>query len=463
MQPVAPHIIKKEFDRSIERFLIITAWLGVLLNLLWFISDLIVVPAHAKTFFFFRLAVSLISILALLLREKLHITIYHCLFILVLGISVQNAYMWSVMDIREFQRHAFAYMVLFVGAGMLVLWELKLSLWLAALTIVANIIFYISNSSLPLEEFFINGGLLTLTVVAFCILMIRTRYRLTYSEIKSRLELEQSKVEIQKQKDDLQEKNREITDSINYARDIQSALIPSGKKFRSHFSDSFVLFAPKDIVSGDFYWVQEKKDHIFYVTADCTGHGVPGGFMTMLGLSFLDEIIIGQDILDPSEVLNQLRDRIITTLSRSGREGDKKDGMDIIVCCIDKQKKELRFAANISVYMVSQNCYNGHEQMLEIKGDRQPCGYSQLNNPFVTRKISLKSGDCIYTFTDGYPDQFGGPKGKKFRYKQLEDLLTKNSLLPFAQQRDVLQTTLEKWKGSLLQVDDVLVIGVKVG
>ena len=325
---IAETVVKQEFYKSTEKFHVIASWVGLLLNVFWFISDYFIIKEYLFDFLIFRLAVSLISALTLLVRNLLGINIYTCMFILVLGISIQNAYMWSVMDISNFQKHAFAYMVLFIGVGMLVLWELKLSLFLGIATIIANIIFYNLNSKLSIDDFLINGGLIVLSVVVFCVFLIRTRYRLTYNDIKIRLELEMSKKvieqkheelffqkkEIQRQKDSLEEKNREITDSINYAKNIQNAFIPSEKKFNSHFKDSFVLFKPKDIVSGDFYWVYSKNDFIFYVTADCTGHGVPGGFMTMLGLSFLDEIIVSQNIINPSDVLNLMRDKIINTL-----------------------------------------------------------------------------------------------------------------------------------------------------
>lgn len=222
------------------------------------------------------------SAFILLFRKSLGISIYTCMFILVLGISVQNAYMWSVMDIAHFQKHAFAYMVLFIGVGMLVLWEIRLSLLLGVTTILANIIFYKINSRLSVDEFLINGGLITLSVVVFCVFLIRTRYRLIYNDIRIRLELERSKQVIEQKHEEVVlqklkykirkthwKKNREITDSINYAKNIQSAFIPSEEKFNSYFRDSFVLFKPKDIVSGDFYWVHSK---MIWFLRDCRLH-----------------------------------------------------------------------------------------------------------------------------------------------------------------------------------------------
>jgi serine phosphatase RsbU (regulator of sigma subunit) len=416
-----------------------------------------VLPDYWIPFLIFRVCVCAISVIALLGRNTFKISIYTCVFILVLGISIQNAYMWSVMDIPHLQKHAFAYIALFIGVGMLVLWEMKLSLILAIATLISNVVFYKLNSKLSIDEFLINGGLLTLTVAIFCIFLIRTRYRLTYNEIKSRLELAKSKDAIQKQKNVLEDKNKEITDSINYAKSIQKALIPSEEQFNSHFKDSFVFLNPKDIVSGDFYWIHKKDHLVFYATADCTGHGVPGGFMTMLGMSFLDDIIEGKGVNNPAEVLNALRDKIVATLKQSGNIGENKDGMDITLCCIDTLKKELAYAsANNDLYLVRKGELN------EYKADKQPCGFYHENKSFTTHTISLEENDCIYTFTDGYADQFGGPNGKKFRYKQFEELLLKNSSLTFSNQKKILKTTIDAWRTNLDQVDDILVIGVKI-
>jgi serine phosphatase RsbU (regulator of sigma subunit) len=471
-------VVKEEFDRSTEKFQVITAWVGIFLNLFWFISDYFIIPELLFPFLIFRICVSVIAAAAFLLRKKTGLSIYFCMFILVLGISLQNACMWSVMDVANFQKHAFAYMVLFIGVGMLVLWELKFSLMVAGTTIIINLLLFYLYSPLTFEEFLVNGVLITFTVGIFSVFMVRTRYRLIYNDIKIRLELEFSKKiierkhaevllqkkEIQIQKDSLEEKNKEITDSIRYAKNIQNALIPSEEKFNSYFVESFVLFKPKDIVSGDFYWVHKKEDLIFYVTADCSGHGVPGGFMTMLGLSFLNEIITGQNYKEPAQVLNLMREKIISTLNQSGKVGESKDGMDITVCCIQKSTLELSYsAANTNIYLIRNlNAREEQTELIKLKADRQPCGYSEYAKPFTLKKIQLKAGDCLYSFTDGLPDQFGGPKGKKFRYKQFEELLLQNSYLPFTEQKVHLNTAIETWMGEFDQVDDMLVIGVKI-
>lgn len=475
--------VKTAFSNSTERFHVITTWVGLLLNLLWFISDIFVLPEKWLAFFTFRASVSGIALLLVSFRKFLKIDIYACMFVLVLGISIQNAYMWSVMDMAHFQKHAFAYMVLFIGVGMLVLWDIWYSIIILIATIVSNILYYKFNSHLTVDEFVINGGLLVLTVNIFSVFLIRTRYRLTLNEIRSRLELAKSKeiieaeniiiskqsIEISEQKNVLEEKNKEITDSINYASRIQQSLIPAENKFTEVFNDSFVLFKPKDIVSGDFYWMQEKDNKIYYATADCTGHGVPGGFMTMLGLTFMEEIITQKIATKPDEVLNLTRERIINTLRQGGGATESKDGMDIVLCCLDKKNLKLSYAAaNNGFYIVREN-ENKVAEITEYKGDKQPCGFFPDPKPFNLHEIELKSGDCIYTLSDGYPDQFGGKDkearkngGKKFRYKTLENLLLENYKKPFLEQKQILDQAIINWKGELDQVDDILIIGVKV-
>ncbi len=460
-----------EFTRSTERFHVITCWIGLSLNLVWFVSDYFVLPEHWFDFLLFRVGVSTISFITVLFRKKINFSIYVCMFILVLGISIQNAYMWSVMDLKHMQMHTFAYLALFIGAGMLVLWEFRFSIVIIIATIISNIIFHELNSKLTLGEFMINGGMLTFSVVIFGMFLIRTRYRLTYNEIRSRLELAYSKEliekehkivisqkhEIEAQKEILEEKNKEITDSINYAQRIQSAFIPSEKEFTSHFPESFVLFQPKDIVSGDFYWILEKGDVVYYVTADCTGHGVPGGFMTMLGLSYLEEIITANKVTQPDIVLNYLRDKIVNTLKQTGTAGENKDGMDLTLCCLNKKDLSLTFSsANNSLYIQRKG------EMIEYKGDKQPCGFYHEPKPFQSQSIKLEKGDSIFTFTDGYADQFGGPKGKKFLYRNLENILNANAENNFGQIKEVLSAEMKSWIGKLEQVDDILVIGVKI-
>jgi sigma-B regulation protein RsbU (phosphoserine phosphatase) len=264
-----------------------------------------------------------------------------------------------------------------------------------------------------------------------------------------------SEIELQKEK--LEEKNKEVTDSINYAKKIQEALLPKESDFKAIFPESFILFQPKDIVSGDFYWMCEQGTKFYYATADCTGHGVPGGFMTMLGTSFLNAIVNEKQVTAPDQVLNQLRIDIIASLKQTGISAENMDGMDIVFCCLDRVNRILSYAAaNNSIYVLSHGKFN------EYKPDKQPCGFYHDQKPFTLRQITLQEGDCIYTSTDGYADQFGGAKGKKFKYRQLEELLGSVQQHPMSEQKTILSESIQKWKGDLEQVDDILLIGLRV-
>lgn len=295
-----------------------------------------------------------------------------------------------------------------------------------------------------LLNYSVFGGLVLVLLLAFFI------YRSSREKQRANKQLEEKNGLIE-------QKNKEITDSILYAEKIQRALLPGDADFEQLFPDSFVLFRPKDIVSGDFYWIAKQGDLQFYVTADCTGHGVPGSFMSMLGTSLLNEIVLEKKVTDPAEVLDLLRIKIIMALKQTGASGENKDGMDMVFCCLDKKKKQLTYAAaNNPLWILRKG------EVLEFEADKEPVGVSVgESNQFNQHVVKLEEGDVIYTFTDGYADQFGGEKGKKFKYKQLKELLLANARMPLASQKQVLEDTITMWQGDLEQVDDMLVIGVK--
>lgn len=461
-------IVKEEFYKSTEKAHVIACWVGIILNLAWFASDYFVLPANWITFLGFRFAVSFISLVALLFKKQFHINVFTCAFILVLGISIQNAYMWSVMDVEHLQKHAFAYIALFIGVGMLVLWDFKLSLILLAVTVISNIVFYIANSKLSIEQFLVNGGMLTLTVAIFCVFLIRNRYRLTYKEIKSRLELEKSKALIEFQKEEVEEKNKEIISSLRYAKRLQEALLPPKNLLESFFNENyFILYKPRDIVCGDFYWVRKikttplegkSKEFLLIAVADCTGHGVPGAFMSLLGSNFLHQSAVEKGVNTPAEALDFLNQKIITTLNHGYGEEEIRDGMDISLIAIDLETKQLAYSgANNPVYIVR------NKTLETLKANKQAIG--NMNDSVLSYKntiTQLQPNDCIYLFTDGYADQFGGPKGKKLMRKQFEETLIEASHKTMEEQKQVLETTFKNWKGDLEQVDDVCVVGIRI-
>ncbi|MBN8695361.1 MAG: serine/threonine-protein phosphatase [Bacteroidetes bacterium] len=226
----------------------------------------------------------------------------------------------------------------------------------------------------------------------------------------------------------------------------------------------FILYKPKDIVSGDFYYAlshkhQGSKKEIFYMSAaDCTGHGVPGALMSMMAVSKLNESIIEKNLIAPNEILDNVRKGIIASLNPEGSEEESKDGMDCVLCAFDFEDMKLDFAAaNNPLWLVRDG------KVTEYAPDKMPVGKSpKENEPYTLKSIDLVKGDIIYIFTDGYADQFGGEKGKKFKYKQLQELLISNSHLPMQEQKQILANTIEKWMGNLEQVDDILVIGIKI-
>ena len=261
----------------------------------------------------------------------------------------------------------------------------------------------------------------------------------------------------------IEEKNKNITDSINYARRIQDAVLPPVELLKKQFADAFTFYQPRDIVSGDFWWMTESDDGFYVAMADCTGHGVPGGFMSVMGAALLTGIVNGQGVTEPAEILTLLRQKVIDALQHEGDDlRSVKDGMDIVVCRFNREKTMLRFAcANNPLWIVRDG------QLIESTVDKFPAGAFEVPlRPFTPQEISLQKGDAIYLFTDGFADQFGGaqihPAGKKFTVRQLQSLLTSISALPMPEQQERLTQTFLQWKGGLLQTDDVCALGIRI-
>jgi serine phosphatase RsbU (regulator of sigma subunit) len=256
----------------------------------------------------------------------------------------------------------------------------------------------------------------------------------------------------------ISEKNKDISDSINYAKKIQDAILPSQSEIEKVFPEQFILSLPKDVVSGDFYWFTQYEHLKLFVVADCTGHGVPGAFMSMIGNTLLNNIVIERNITRPDLILNELRKEIIKAL-KQGEDSQSKDGMDISLICLNTNTNILQAAcANNPIWIIKKD-----RSLIEIKADKQPIGYvSNVFKDFTLHDIQLEKGDSFYQFTDGYADQFGGEKGKKFKYNQLKEILIEHKELPLKQQMVVLKNTFDKWRGNLQQIDDVLVSGIRV-
>jgi serine phosphatase RsbU (regulator of sigma subunit) len=276
---------------------------------------------------------------------------------------------------------------------------------------------------------------------------------------KANVKLEALNKEVSIQKEELLDKNKNITDSIHYAQRIQNVLLTSHSYIKENLNDFFILNKPKDIVSGDFYWAVRQDDHFYFQVADCTGHGVPGAFMSLLGINFLNEIALERQIQSPDHILNTLRAEIMKVFTDKDKtESQINDGMDCVLCKFDLKTNLLHYvAANNSIVVIRNS------EVIELKGDKMPVGKSPNDQvPFTLHSFQLEKGDCLYLFTDGYPDQFGGANGKKFKAKNVKELLLSTAVQPIDQQKNLLNTYFENWKGKLEQVDDVLMVGIRI-
>lgn len=273
------------------------------------------------------------------------------------------------------------------------------------------------------------------------------------------IEVVKQKEEIDKQKEQIEEYFMQVTDSIKYAQRIQEAILPPESYVRKLLPDSFIFYRPKDIVSGDFYWMGEANNKVFFAAVDCTGHGVPGAFMSIVGYNQLKQAIITTEGSSPAEILDHLNRGVSETLHQNDVDSTSKDGMDIAICSLDFNTLELEYAGAFNPLYLLRN-----GEILQTKADKFPIG-SFLDGKtlsFSNNKVQLEKGDLIYIFSDGYADQFGGPKGKKFMYRRFRDLLVKNCKKDLSTQKDILKDTLNSWMKNEEQVDDILVMGVKV-
>ena len=316
----------------------------------------------------------------------------------------------------------------------------------------------------------INGAhLIFLLAIIIYLLIKRKDKRLK----KSKLELERL---VEERTAELKQKEQEITDSIRYALRIQLSIIPTNNHVKTLLPKSMIYYRPKDIVSGDFYWVDEFDDSVLFAAVDCTGHGVPGAMMSVIGLKLLNQAVQDKRLSVPADILQYLDAGVNSTLRQSYDPSAVKDGMDLAVCNLCYKTLTLQYAGAFnSMCLVRKNIANTYKttntrelffglDMLEIKSDKSPIG-SNINDVadvFTNHTLQLQKDDCIYIYTDGFADQFGGPKGKKFKYNQLKEVLVLNAHLPIEEQRDCLDKTFKDWKGKQEQVDDVLVIGIKI-
>lgn len=316
-----------------------------------------------------------------------------------------------------------------------------------------NEVLTLENKAKKQIIYFTLGGCALLAGLVFFIFMV---YR---NKKKAHQLLEEKNTIINRQKEIVEEQHLEITDSIKYAHRIQGAILPPRNLWKKILPDSFVLHLPKDILSGDFYWIEETKDYIYVAAADCTGHGVPGALISIVNYNLLNKAILEKNLTDPAEILDAVNLWLTESLHQTYRDSKVKDGMDISLIAIHKHSNEILFAgANNPVYIVSK------EELKQIKGDKFPVGAfieDKMQN-FTTKSFKVYPGDMIYLFSDGFADQFGGEQGKKYKYSYFQQKLIAISGKELNEQRKAMKEEFYFWKGKHEQVDDVLLIGIKI-
>lgn len=304
----------------------------------------------------------------------------------------------------------------------------------------------------------VSGGLVMMFLLAFVI------YRGYKQKQKVNRELQIKNDTITLQKDEIEEKkllieekNKNITDSIEYAKTLQDAILPDTDIVVNSLPDSFVFFRPRDIVSGDFYWYYKKGNKHFIIAADCTGHGVPGAFVSMVCNNLLNEVIIHKNFDEPGDILTEVNKSVFSVFQKEGTKVRANDGMDIALCIFDSSSRQLGFAGAMNPALLVRN-----NEIIEIPADKISIGGSKPGYKFSSMQTELQAGDCIYIFSDGYHDQFGGSKGKKFMFRNFKKLLCEISSLSAHNQVQQLEQSLVSWQGNYERVDDILVIGFKV-
>lgn len=344
--------------------------------------------------------------------------------------------------------------------GALVFYDVKQSLyWFLAFVLLVITAFFLNDfvsgyfsRNIP-ENFIVALFIMNILGISGIIYLMQFYFVGRQSELKKAVEQKNTEIT---------EKNKEITDSINYAKRIQNTLLAQQDMLKKNLGDFFILFMPKDIVSGDFYWASLKqeaaaggsssKESFYLAVCDSTGHGVPGAFMSLLNISFLNEAINERNLKQPNEVCGYVRNKLVESISQDGG----KDGMDGVLISLDTEKKTMSYAAaHNAPVMIRKNT------LIELEADKMPIGKSEHEKEFKHCEISLERGDMIYLFTDGYADQFGGPRGKKFKYKQMTELMMAIHQKPLPEQKNILAKTIENWKGDMEQTDDILILGFR--
>lgn len=452
---------KRELEEASSKYHIIAAWIAIFFDPLFAFTDYLNLSQVWLHILSIRLSIAGITLLVLFYRKRLRLLSYQVVMVPFMLISLQNAYTYSIIHDAAVLEHSLNYMALWIGGAMFILWDWRYSVAVVLISVQVTLFFVSINPAISRQQFLSEGGFLLFVVGAFMVILIKARYDLTVKEIKARLALKASNEELARQKEIVDVANRKITDSIHYAKRIQTSILGHQSRIDTWFADSLVLFMPKDILSGDFYWFYEdpKAQVKIVIAADCTGHGVPASMMTVLGNSILNDVVAQGRIYAPDQILKALDQRLMETFNnQSEEEGKVNDGMDVSI---------LSFTPEGIYFGAAKNplCVIKGTEIEVIAGSKFPIGSTQYGDAKVFEKhlLSVNKGDKLYLYSDGFQDQFGGEHQKKYLSKRLREFLLQTSALPMVDQRKRLQEEFEAWKGvGNPNTDDVLIVGVEV-
>ncbi len=518
--------LEDEIQKSGMQYALIISWIAICIFPFWCLLDYFFQPENWLFFLKIRFAVSAIILVAVLAVQGLKLPIAVIGYANFIGLSAALLFFCVSAEKSAITLYMSELSIVVLVCSSIVFWKIKHFDYSLIFIFVAFFILFWLFKKYKIEEYFINGGFLLVCVVIVARYISSIRYQTELNRIKEELAATKSKkylytenydikaqnekirlqnekieeqsrilqdqnIEIATQKHRLEEVYHKVTDSINYAKHIQTAVLPQESVISSILKDYFVYYLPKDIVSGDFYWVSEHEDKLLIAVADCTGHGVPGAFMSILGISLLNEVVnklidSEDDNLQANTILNYLRGHMKSALGQTQKNSKSRDGMDMALCIIDRKTLKMQYAgANNPVWIYRSSEIKTRttsipdpkaeisnekleeilsQHLIELKADRMPIGIHLLEGAtFTNREIQLQQFDMIYLFTDGYEDQFGGREGRKFLSKNLKKLLLSlyDKSLPL--QKSQLQQIMETWKSHKYeQVDDILVFGVRI-
>lgn len=460
--PYSKQRIEQELEKQSSRYHFIGAWVAIFFDPVFGITDYFNIQNGWIPILVVRFSVSIITLITLFLWRKYRFPSYILVFVPFLLISLQNAFTYDFIVESNYLGHTLNYIALWIGAGMFIVWSWRYSAFMLAVSLVATWYFIQQNPALSgrYDLAMVEGGLLLIVVAIFMMALIQTRYQLTIKTIKAQLALEKSNEALQIQKELTERKNKSIMDSIRYAERIQNATLPEVGRMQQYIPQLFVLFKPRDVVSGDFYWYCHRDGKTLIAAVDCTGHGVPGAFMSMKGDALLNQIVVVERVSEPHLVLQAMHEGIRSGLKQETTKN--YDGMDASILLVDQKAKTITFAGakNPLIYIQDKILHT-------INGDKVAIGGHQKESKraFTPHKITIDRPTSCYIFSDGYQDQFGGPDRKKLGKKMLRKLLLECHQAPCEQQKEFLDQNIQSWmkEGEEHQIDDILMIGMKLG